>query len=238
MNTFAARRPMLRQRVQPFVLVVPFTAVITGWFNLSEALPAPVAVLIGAGWGVLLGLLVGWVKRRTRWDAPLEDITVASGIVAVAFAACGGLAFLLAFDGALDAESLTGEALHALFTPAIPYYIVANGVLEMLIVPLMLYLGWRPGRRRILIVAAATIYFVMRVWTYLVFVPARLGWAEGEGATEALTPAERQQAAADLMLNDPRWVVLLVMLGLLLLAMQMPASRTTQVNQPTTGAGR
>jgi len=230
MSTFTTRQPTLRQRIQPFLLVVPFTAVITGWFNLSEALPAPVAVLLGAVWGVLLGLLVGWVKRRTKWDAPLEDITVASGIVAVAFAACGGLAFLLAFDGALNAESLTGEALHALFMPAIPYYIVANGVLEMLIMPLMLYLAWRPGRRRVVIVAAATIYFVMRIWTYLVFVPARLGWAEGEGATTALTPAERLQAAEDLMLNDPRWIVLLVILGLLLLAMQMPASRTTQAS--------
>jgi len=230
MSTFTTRQPTLRQRIQPFLLVVPFTAVITGWFNLSEALPAPVAVLLGAVWGVLLGLLVGWVKRRTKWDAPLEDITVASGIVAVAFAACGGLAFLLAFDGALNAESLTGEALHALFMPAIPYYIVANGVLEMLIMPLMLYLAWRPGRRRVVIVAAATIYFVMRIWTYLVFVPARLGWAEGEGATNALTPAERLQAAEDLMLNDPRWIVLLVILGLLLLAMQMPASRTTQAS--------
>jgi len=229
MNTITTPRPMLRQRVQPYLLVVPFTAVITGWFNLSEAMPAPFAVVVGAAWGVLLGLLVGWMKRRTRWDSPMEDITVASGIVAVAFAACGGLAFLMAFDGALDAESLTGEALHALFMPAIPYYIVANGVLEMLIMPLMLYLGWRPGRRRILIVAAATIYFVMRVWTYLVFVPARLGWAEGEGATNALTPSERLQAAEDLMLNDPRWIVLLVILGLLLLAMQMPASKTTRV---------
>ena len=230
MNTFTTPWPMPSQRVQPYLLVVPFTAVITGWFNLSEAMPAPLAVVVGAVWGVLLGLLVGWVKRRTKWDAPLEDITVASGIVAVAFAACGGLAFLLAFDGALNAESLTGEALHALFMPAIPYYIVANGVLEMLIMPLMLYLAWRPGRRRVVIVVAATIYFVMRIWTYLVFVPARLGWAEGEGATNALTPAERLQAAEDLMLNDPRWIVLLVILGLLLLAMQMPAARTTKVS--------
>ena len=229
MSTFTSRRPPMRQRLQPYLLVVPFTAVITGWFNLSEAMPAPIAVVTGAGWGVLLGLLIGWVTHRTTWSAPLEDATVASGVVAVAFAACGGLAFLLAFDGALGAESLTGEALHALFMPAIPYYIVANGVLEMLIMPLMLFLGWRPGRRRIAIVAAAAIYFVMRIWTYLVFVPARLGWAEGEGATKALTPAERQQAAEDLMLDDPRWIVLLAILGLLLLAMQMPASRRTQV---------
>ncbi|MQA81615.1 MAG: hypothetical protein GEV10_24555 [Streptosporangiales bacterium] len=108
--------------------------------------------------------------------------------------------------------------------PAIPYYIVANGLLEVLIVPLMLYLGWRAGRRRIAIVTAAAIYFVMRVWTYLVFVPARLGWAEGEGATKALTAAGRQQAAKDLVLNDPRWIVLLVILGFLLVAMHMPAS--------------
>jgi len=231
MSTQAIQRPKVGQRLQPFLLVVPFTAVITGWFNLSEALPAPIAVVIGAAWGVLLGLLASWVKRSTRLRAWLEDIVVAGGVVAVAFAACGGLAFLLAFGGALGAGSLTGEALHALFMPAIPYYIVANGVLEMLIMPLMLYLGWRAGKRRVAIVTAAAIYFVMRIWTYLVFVPARLGWAEGEGATQALTAAERQQAAHDLMLNDPRWLVLLAILGLLLIAMHMPASKTTHRNQ-------
>jgi hypothetical protein len=226
MSTQAIPRPKVDERLQPFLLVVPFTAVITGWFNLSEALPAPLAVVIGAAWGVVLGLLAGWVQHRARLRAWLEDLFVASAVVAVAFAACGGLAFLLAFGGALDAESLTGEALHALFTPAIPYYIVANGLLEMLIMPLLLYLGWRAGRRRIVIVTAAAIYFVMRIWTYLVFVPARLGWAEGEGATQALTAAEKHQATQDLMLNDPRWIVLLAILGLLLIAMHMPAART------------
>jgi hypothetical protein len=228
MSTQVTRRPKVDQRLRPFLLVVPFTAVITGWFNLSEVVPAPMAVAIGAAWGVVLGLLASRVKQSTRLRAWLEDSFVAAGVVAVAFAACGGLAFLLAFGGALDAESLTGEALHALFMPAIPYYIVANGLLEMLIMPVMLYLGWRAGKRRIAIVTAAAIYFVMRIWTYLVFVPARLGWAEGEGATQALTGAERRQAAQDLMLNDPRWIVLLAILALLLIAMHMPAARTTQ----------
>lgn len=210
--------------VRPFLVVVPFSAVITGWFNLSGFLPLPVAVLVGAAWGVGLGLVATWVGRHERWRARLEDGFVAAGVVAVAFAACGGLAFLLMLGGALSAESLTGEALHALFLPSIPYYIVTNSVLEMLLIPMVLYLGWRAGRRRVVLLAAGAIYFAMWVWTYLVFVPARLGWAEGAGATEVLTAADRRQAASDLMVDDPRWIVLLVILALLLLAMHWPAS--------------
>ncbi|MQA82510.1 MAG: hypothetical protein GEV10_29295 [Streptosporangiales bacterium] len=101
MSTHAPRLPKVGERLQPFLLVVPFTAVITGWFNLSEALPVPLAVVIGASWGVVLGLLGIWVKRSMRLRAGLEDIVVAAGVVAVAFAACGGLAFLLTFGGAL-----------------------------------------------------------------------------------------------------------------------------------------
>lgn len=221
MTTRTALPPWL----PPFLLVVPFSAVITGWFNLSEAMPVPLAVAAGAGWGAALGLLVTWLRRYTRVRAVLEDVFVAAGSVAVAFAACGGLAMLLLLNGALTAESLTGEAMQAMFLPSIPYYIVTNGILGMLLMPMMLYLGWRAGRRRIAIVAAAAIYFMMRVWTYLVFVPKRLGWAEGPGATEVLTADDRRQVAADLVLNDPRWIVLLVILGLLLAAMHVPASR-------------
>jgi hypothetical protein len=227
MSTQSAAAPSVPAWLPPFLVVVPFTAVITGGFNLSEVLPAPVALIAGAGWGVALGLLVAWLRRYASLRAALEDVSVAAGVVAVAFAGCGGLAMLLLLNGALSAETLTGEALREMFLPAIPYYVVTNAMLELLIMPMMLYLGWRAGRRKIVIVVAAAIYFVMRVWTYLVFVPQRLGWAEGAGATEVLTTGERRQAAVDLMLDDPRWIVLLVILALLLIAMHLPASKTS-----------
>lgn len=206
----------------PFLLAVPFTAVVTGLFNLSEPLSTPVGVLAGAAWGVALGLLLTWIGRREAAAAWLEDSLVVAGITAVAFAACGGLMALLMLGGALDSASLTGETLLKLFLPTIPFYVVANSALELLIVPGLLYIGWRPGRRRLLILAAAALYFGLRVWTYLAFVPARLGFANEVHATAPLTAAERGQAHRELMVDDPRWIVLLAIFGILLLAAHLP----------------
>ena len=59
--------------------------------------------------------------------------------------------------GALESSTLTGETLLKLFLPTIPFYIVANGALELLIIPGLLFIGWRAGKRRILIVGAAAL---------------------------------------------------------------------------------
>lgn len=212
----------------PFFLAVPFTAIVTGLFNLSEPLSAPLGVLAGATWGVALGLLLMWIGRREAVAAWVEDSLVVAGITAVAFAACGGLMALLMLAGALDSPSLTGETLLKLFLPTIPFYVVANSVLELLIVPGLLFIGWRAGRRRILIVAAAALYFGLRVWTYLAFVPARLGFANEAQPDVPLTVPERQQAYRELMVDDPRWILLLAIFGLLLLAAHLPRLRGRQ----------
>lgn len=204
---------MNRKTLQPYFLVVPFGALITGLFNLGGFLPWPIAILIGATWGFLIGLIAQRIRHRRA-----EDVLIAIGAAGFAFAGCGGLMAILLLKGALNSTSLTGEALEQMFLPSIPYYIAVNSILEVLVIPLILYVGWRPGRRRILIVAAAVLYFAMRVWTYIAFVPARLGWADSVHSTRALTAAERTQAHRDLMLDDPRWILLLVMFGLLLLA--------------------
>lgn len=224
--------------MKPYYLVVAFSALITGLFNLGEFLPWPVAVLAGAAWGGVMCLLAHWLAGGSRGSsqrrvggrgARAEDVLIAVGAAGFAFAGCGGLMAILLLKGALNSTSLTGEALEQMFLPSIPYYIAVNSVLEILVIPLILYVGWRPGRRRFLIVAAAALYFAMRVWTYLAFVPARLGWADSSHSTQPLTPAERTQAFDDLMLNDPRWILLLVMFGLLLLAALLrPAERDVQ----------
>jgi hypothetical protein len=225
MSTATPSATSAKERLQPFFLAVPFTTLVTGLFNLSEPLSLPLGLLAGAGWGVALGLALTWIRRKEAPAAWVEDALVVAGITAVAFAACGGLMAILMLAGALDSPSLTGETLLRLFLPTIPFYIVANSALELLIVPGLLYLGWRAGRRRILIVAAAGLYFLLRVWTYVAFVPARLGFAEEGHTNVPLTAAERQQAYQELMVNDPRWILLLVIFGLLLLAAHLPRLR-------------
>lgn len=71
----------------------------------------------------------------------------------------------------------------------------------------------------------AGLYFLLRVWTYSTFVPALPGFAEAGHANVPLTAAERQRAHQELMVDDPRWIPLLVMFGILLLAAHLPRLR-------------
>lgn len=209
----------------PFLLVVPFTATITGAFNLSEALPLAIAVAVGGGWGILVGIAATWLRSKPKAAAWVEDSLVFVGTVALAFAACGGVMALLMLNGALSSSSLTGETLEAMFVPMIPYYIAANAPLEMVIMPALLVLGWRAGKRRVLIVAGAAMYFGLRVWTYIAFVPARLGFAESGHTTDPMTTSERHQAYLDLKVDDPRWILVLAILAIFIAAASFPRAR-------------
>jgi hypothetical protein len=108
---------------------------------------------------------------------------------------------------ALDTSSVTGEVVIAMFLPSIPIAILANAPTELVIVPVLLILGWRRGTRRVLILVAAGLYFMLRIWTYLVFAGARLDFAEAEHSTTRLTAAERAEFSDGLHVDDPRWIV-------------------------------
>ncbi|MEQ4299913.1 hypothetical protein ABNF97_00750 [Plantactinospora sp. B6F1] len=206
-------RPLLL----PLSLAVAFVAVVEG-LSLAEFLPVPVALLVAVGWGLAISLLTGWLRNRATLSAWLEDGLVALGVVAMALFAFGGAAGLLLLGAALDSPTLTGETLVLMFLPSIPVAIMANVPTELVVVPMLLVLGWRPGLRRILIVAAAALYLVHRIWTYLVFASSRLDFAETERSTTALTEAEREQLAAALQVDDPRWILNLAIFAVFLLA--------------------
>jgi hypothetical protein len=225
-TTSSTKEKNTKDWLQPYFLAVPFTAIVTGLFNLSDSLSVPGGLLVGAAWGVVLGLIIRLIRKNDVAAAWLEDVLVVFGATAVAFAAAGGVMALLMLAGALDSSTLTGETLLKLFLPTIPFYIAANAALELLIIPGLLFIGWRAGKRRILITAAAALYFLLRVWTYRAFVPARMGFAEAGHTGTPLTEAERQQAYTELMVDDPRWMVLLVIFGILVLAMHLPRLRT------------
>ncbi|WFE47783.1 hypothetical protein [Verrucosispora sp. WMMD1129] len=157
-------------RIASFALVVAFTVVVQG-LSLMEFLPLPIALLIGAGWAVLI---------------------------------------------------------------CIPIAIAANVPTELVIIPVLLVLGWRPGSRRILFVTAAALYFVHRIWTYLVFAPDRLDFAAAERSTAVLTAAEKDQFTAALHVDDPRWINNLLIFAVLLLSAFF--SRLREVNSPTVAA--
>jgi hypothetical protein len=209
----------------PSALTVLFTATITGLFNLSDVFPVPVAVAAGAGWGVVVALGATWLNSKPLAAAWVEDSLVFVGIFALAFAGCGGVMALLMLNGALDSSSLTGETLESTFLPMIPYYIAANAPLELVIMPALLCLGWRPGKRRALIMTGVAMYFALRVWTYLAYRPARLGFAESDRTGAPMTAAERHQAYLDLKVDDPRWILVLTILAVFIAAASFPRLR-------------
>lgn len=204
-------------RAVPFALVAVFTVVVEG-LSLMEFLPVPVALLIGAGWAALVGVAAHRVSRKPALSAWVEDGLVAAGCVAMALFAFGGAIGLMMMGTALDSSSITGQTMVTMFLPSIPIAIAANVPTELIIIPGLLVLGWRRSIRRILFVAAAAIYFVHRIWTYIVFAPDRLNFAEAERSTTVLTAAEKQQFSEALHVDDPRWVLNLVIFAVFLLA--------------------
>lgn len=108
--------------------------------------------------------------------------------------------------------------------PGIPVAIAANVPTELIVIPGLLILGWwRPGLRRNLFVTATGLYFALRIWTYLVFVPDRLDFAAAERSTTVLTAEEKARFTEALHLDDPRWIVNLAIFLVLLLSAFLPA---------------
>lgn len=220
-------------RIASFALVAVFTVVVQG-LSLMEFLPPPIALLIGAGWAVLIWFAARWTSHRPTVSAWAEDGLVALGCVTMALFAFGGAIGLTMLGAALDSSSITGETMVAMFLPSIPIAIAANVPTELVIMPVLLVLGWRPGTRRTLFVTAAALYFVHRIWTYLVFAPDRLDFAAAERSTAVLTVTERDQFAAALHVDDPRWILNLLIFAVFLLSAFL--SRLREVSSPTDAA--
>jgi hypothetical protein len=219
-----------KQWLLPLCLSVSFTVAVQT-LGLSEFLPFPLALLAAAGWGIAIGLIAIRIRSKVTLSGWLEDALVVVGAVAMAFFAFGGLVGILLLSSALESSSLSGETLVLMFLPSIPLAIIANAPVELLVVPVLLILGWREGTRRILIVAAAALYFVHRVWTYLVFASDRLDFAQTEKSTAPLTAAERQQFYTDLHLDDPRWILNLAIFAVFLLAAHFSRVRELTLRQ-------
>lgn len=134
----------------------------------------------------------------------------------------------LLFSAALNEPSTTPQVLSALMQPTIPYYIIANTSMEALVVPALLYVGWRAGKRRTIIVAAALLYYVLRIWTYLVWAEARVDLAAGPLSAQDIDRFK------ELMATDLRDILLVPMFALFIIAAFVPAwHRNRQAELPT-----
>ncbi|OLF15939.1 hypothetical protein [Actinophytocola xanthii] len=208
-------------RILPLGLASAFTVVVQG-LSLVEFLPVLLALLAAAAWAVVVDLAALWVRRHARLSAWVEDVLVALGVTAMALFAFGGAIGLMMLGLALDSSSISGETMVLMFLPSIPIAIAANLPTELVVIPGLLVLGWRRGPRRVLVVVAAGLYLVLRVWTYLVFAGDRLDLTEAERSTTPLTAAQREEFAAAFHVEDPRWILNLAVFVVLLLAAFFP----------------
>ncbi|MFD0559068.1 hypothetical protein FB566_5029 [Stackebrandtia endophytica] len=201
----------------PIGLSISFVT-LTQALSLSAFLPLPVAVAAGLAWGTLIATTATWLARRPRIGGCGEDVLIAIGSTAMAVLAFGGGVGILLLNTALDSPSLTGQMLVQLFLPSIPIAILSNAPMELLVIPALLVLAWRPGRRRILVLAATVLFGAHRIWTHLVFAPDRLDFATMEQSADTLSSGEREQVLEALHLDDPRWILNLVIFAVFLLA--------------------
>jgi hypothetical protein len=165
-------------RFGPYLVAVPFLTVIFGFYGTF--LPFGVLGMLGMAlggllWALVLGFIAGRLARRESWLARLANASLFVGIIAVGLTIGGGFMYASMMDAALGEPSTTNAVLSALMQPAVPYFIILNTTMELLLVPLLVFWNWNIGpRRKALVLIGVAAYLAMRVWTYLVFAEMRL----------------------------------------------------------------
>jgi hypothetical protein len=205
----------------PYLVVVPFTTIV---FALSYGIVLQFGLLgiigfasVGFLWALFLGFIVKLLMRREAWIGLLANAPLFLGIIATGLLMGGGLVYIFMMDAALDEPSTTYAVLSALMKPAVPYYIVLNSLMELFIIPFVVFLNWNTNpKRRTYIIIGVVLYFVMRVWTYLVFAPTRL-----EISARTLSAADVEWFKQTLA-TDYRVILILITQAFFILAAFIP----------------
>ncbi len=205
----------------PYLIVAPILATIGAFYGkifLPKDVVGPIAgAVAGLVWALLLGVIAHRLMRRQSSIAVLANAPVALAIIAIGLMTGAGLMYGWMMAAALSEPSTTYAVLSALMWPAVPFFIALNSTMEILLVGLLVFCNWDSDpRRRTLIILGVATYFVMRVWTYLVFAEARLDIAQ-----HALSPADVEWFKATLAM-DLRVVLNLISYICLVLAALLP----------------
>ena len=169
--------PMTKAIRCAHVVAVAATSVIAGLSMTGLGASARGIVggaLLGLVWSLLLVSLIARVLPDDVWTPRLANASIFLAIVASGVQLGGGVMYGLLMTAAVGAPT---DILSSLMQPAIPFFIIVNTPMELLIVPAAVVTNWDVGRRRGLVVSAASIYYLLRIWTYLVYVPNRMAIA-------------------------------------------------------------
>jgi hypothetical protein len=164
----------LWDRRGPFLVVVPATTVIgaLGATALGSVTAALLGAVSGLGWGLLLGFIATRFARRESSRPGLANVSVFLATLCSGMLAGGALLEMLLLSAGLGTSSTTFTMIHPPFGGSFNLFIITlNSLMEWLLIPVALFLNWHVPKRRRLIVIAAVVYYAMRVWTYIYFVP-------------------------------------------------------------------
>jgi hypothetical protein len=107
----------------------------------------------------------------------------------------------------------------------VPYYIVINSLMELVIVPFAIFSNWRSDpKRKSYVIIGVLLYFATRVWTYAVFAETRLAISD-----RTLSDADVEWFKQTLA-TDYRIYLELVTQGFFILAAFVTGSRMREKN--------
>jgi hypothetical protein len=166
-----------RLMIRPYLITVPATSLIVALGSTGLALGTAGIVggaTLGLIWSVVLGNVIEHLLRRPYWTRPLANGSVFLAIVASGLMLGGGMMYGLLMRAAAVAPA---EVLSAMMQPTIPFFIILNTPLELVVVPCAIFANWQNHARKRLILIAAASFYALRIWSYLVYVPNRMAIA-------------------------------------------------------------
>jgi hypothetical protein len=209
-----------QDRLSPYFVAIPFAMVLFGFYGTFLPfgfLGIAGFALVGALWALALGFVAKRLMQRQAWSRWLPNAPLFLAIIAIGFMAGGGVMYIFMMLSVLEVPATTYAILSALMQPAVPFFILINTALELLVMLLIVFLNWDAGRRRRWFsVAGVGLYLLMRIWTYLVYAETRLAISN-----QPLSAADVEWFRSTLVV-DYRAVIELVSQGFLILAAMNP----------------
>ncbi len=164
-----------RQGLNPLWLVVPASTIVfaLGWSNVAGMTGALIGGIGGLVWALVLAYLVRLLDRTERWKDRLATAVLVAAAATLFTMMGGGLYEGMLMSKALETEPewITTITSGPLADQVILYFIILNSLMEVILVPLALFLNWPFPKRRAYVFVAGLIFYALRIWTYLYFAP-------------------------------------------------------------------
>jgi hypothetical protein len=123
-----------------------------------------------------LGFIAMRLSRKESRRPALANASVFLATLASGLMAGGALLQQMLLSAGLGTPSTTFTMIHPPFGGSFSLFIITmNSLMEWLLIPVALFLNWHIPKRRTLIVIAAAMFYAMRVWSYIYFVPNIFG---------------------------------------------------------------